>query len=110
MPRGAPGAARNQRDAQYIIRSMRLPFARAGLSLLAVGVLASCSSPLGRQYEYEEQIYLSVDGRATVVIDASLPALVALRRLPLDPTLRSSVDREQVRKLYATAGCDDVRA
>ena len=109
MPRGAPGAARNQRDAQYIIRSMRLPFARAGLSLLAVGVLASCSSPLGRQYEYEEQIYLSVDGRATVVIDASLPALVALRRLPLDPTLRSSVDREQVRKLYATAGCDDVR-
>ena len=49
------------------------------------------------------------DGRATVVIDASIPALVALRKLPLDPTLRSSVDRELVRRLYADAGCEDVR-
>lgn len=102
-------ARRNQREAQYIIRSMPLWFARAAATLIAVGVCAACSSPLGKQYEYEEQVYLSVDGSATVVIDASVPALVALRRLPLDPTLRSGVDREQVRKLYATTGCGDVR-
>jgi hypothetical protein len=88
---------------------MRCRSARAVVLLLASALLGACSGPLGKQYEYEEQIYLSVDGRATVVIDASLPALVALHRLPLDPTLRSSVDREQVRRLYATAGCEDVR-
>jgi hypothetical protein len=88
---------------------MRLSSARAVLPLLAIGVFASCASPLGKQYEYEEQIYLLADGRATVVIDASIPALVALRKLPLDPTLRSSVDRDLVRRLYADAGCEDVR-
>lgn len=75
----------------------------------AIVVLNACTNPLGRQYEYEEQIYLSIDGKATVVIDASIPALVALHGLPLDPSLRSPVDRDQVRRLFATAGCEDVR-
>lgn len=70
---------------------------------------AGCSNPLGRQYEYEEQLYLSVDGSATIVIDSSIAALVALRNLPLDPSVRTAVDRDQIRRLYATAGCQDVR-
>lgn len=82
---------------------------RLTILLPLVVVLAGCSNPLGRQYEYEEQLYLGVDGSATLVIDSSIAALVALRNLPLDPSARTSVDRDQVMRLYATAGCQEVR-
>ena len=59
--------------------------------------------------EYEEQIYLRVDGSATVVIDASIPALVALRNLPLDPSRASRIDRDELRTLFASQGCVDPR-
>jgi hypothetical protein len=76
------------------------------LCLLAiVPALGACSNPLARQYEYEEQVYLSVDGRATVVVDASLPSLVALRGAAIDPSLNGSTDRAGVRRLYESAGC-----
>ena len=77
--------------------------------LTAFIVLAGCRNPLGRQYEYEEQIYLGVDGASTLVLNASIPALVALHNLPLDPSPRTPVDRELVRRLFATQGCSDVR-
>jgi hypothetical protein len=96
-------------EPQYIIRTMR---ARSlTLTVLLAGLLAAgaCSSPFGRHYEYEEQLYLGVDGAATVVVDASVPALVALRGLPLDPAPRARVDPEQVRALFVRAGCGDVR-
>jgi hypothetical protein len=70
---------------------------------------AGCQNPLGRQYEYEEQVYLAVDGKATVVIDTSIPALVALRGLAVDPSSRTPIDREQIRRLYSVAGCTNVR-
>jgi hypothetical protein len=93
----------------YIIRLMRVgPWSRWG-SLAAVVLIAACANPLGRQYEYEEQIYLGIDGSATLVVDASIPALVALRKLPLDPSPKTPVDPDQVRRLFSTAGCDDVR-
>lgn len=88
---------------------MPFRFARMGAIVLVTAALVACSNPLGKQYEYEEQVYLSTDGKASVVIDASIPALVALRKFPLDPTLRSSVDRDQVRRLFAASGCQDVR-
>ena len=59
-----------------------------------------CRSPwrasggLGGQYEYEEEIYLELDGSATVVVNASIPALVALRGLPLDPNPEARIDRD----------------
>lgn len=80
--------------------------AAAGLLLLFV---VGCRNPLGRQYEYEEQVFLRVDGSASIVIDASMPALYALRGLGVDPSFRTPVDRDQIRRLYAAAGCDDVR-
>jgi hypothetical protein len=88
---------------------MSARFARAAMAAAVLASAVACSAPFGRQYEYEEQLYLSIDGKATVVIDASIPALVALHRLPLDPSFRTSVDRDQVRRLYSTAGCQDVR-
>ena len=76
-------------------------FLRA-LALAAIAFAgASCSNPLAPQYEYEEQLYLSVDGSATVVVDSSLPALVLLRGADID----ASATRESIRQLYEKAGC-----
>ena len=78
---------------------MRLAFA-----LLLTAVLASiaCGNVIARKYEYEEEIFLALDGSATVYVNASVPALVALRgvALPLDPAAR--LDRTAVRDLYET--------
>jgi hypothetical protein len=82
---------------------------RTTVAVVMLGLLAGCSNPLGRQYEYEEQLYLSVDGSARLVIDASLPSLVALFGLPLDPSLQTRVDREQIRRMFMTPQCPDVR-
>ena len=84
---------------------------RAGLAvgLLLLALAAGCSNPLGRQYEYEEQIYLSVDGSATVVVDSSIPALVALRGATFDTSTSAGATREQVRGWFESSGCQDVR-
>jgi hypothetical protein len=55
----------------------------------------------GRQYEYEEDLTIDIDGSGTLTINASLAALNALRGLDVDP-LASSVDRERIRALYAS--------
>jgi hypothetical protein len=88
---------------------MRVWSARAAAVVLGLAVVAAgCSNPLGRKYEYEEQLYLSVDGSARVIVDTSIAALVALRDFP-DSSSRSSVEREEVRKFYVDGGCPDVR-
>jgi hypothetical protein len=73
--------------------------------LLAAATVVACSSPLGRQYEYDEQTYLAVDGSATVVVNSSLPALVALRGANIDPRVDGSADRDAIRQMYESAGC-----
>jgi hypothetical protein len=79
----------------------------AACSLL---VGAGCSGRgLGRQYEYEEEVYLKVNGAATIVVNASVPALVALRGLPLDPSPTARVDRETVRDLFASPAANVTR-
>src|SRR5512134_3534023 len=65
---------------------------------LIVLALPGCRSLIPRQYEYEEELYLSLDGTATMYVNGSVPALVALRGLDLDPDAR--VDRTRVRRLY----------
>jgi hypothetical protein len=76
-----------------------------GLGSLAV---AGCGNPLGVEYEYDEQLYLGVDGSAELVINASIPALVALRNLPLNPDPAVPVDRDQVRQAFSDPGCGEV--
>lgn len=71
--------------------------------------IAGCSSPLGTQYEYDEQLYLTVRGAATVIIDTSIPALIALRGAKLDPSSLARVDQTEVRHVYEAAGCHVVR-
>jgi len=65
-----------------------------------VFALAGCRDLLPRQYEYEEELYLALDGSATMYVNGSVPALIALRGLQLDPNPRQPVDRRRVRELY----------
>ena len=60
-----------------------------------MAVAASGCGMLGREYQYEEQVYLDTNGSATVTIDSSLPALVALRGLAIDTAPSARVDRER---------------
>jgi hypothetical protein len=78
---------------------------RLAAGVLAAATISACSNPLGRQYEYDEQTYLSVDGSASVVVNTSLPALVALRGAAIDPKADGSADRDGIRRLYESAGC-----
>lgn len=93
---------------QYIIRGMsRRARSRGGHAalqltlLLVVFASASCSAGdlFGKRYEYEEEVTLDLDGSATLTINASIPALVALRGLDLDVSA-GRVDRDRVRALY----------
>jgi hypothetical protein len=73
-----------------------------GVLLLATMLWSACSGVLSRKYEYEEEVFLALDGSATVYVNASVPALVALRglKLPVDPNAR--LDRQVIRDLYET--------
>ena len=51
----------------------------AGTVLAALVLSSAACQGLFREYEYEEELYLKVDGSATVVVNTSLPALTALR-------------------------------
>lgn len=55
---------------------------------------------LGKQYEYEEEVYLALDGKATVIVNASIPALVALHGLEADIDPAARVDRGAIRAFY----------
>jgi hypothetical protein len=73
--------------------------------ILVCAVLASaCGRLLKKDYEYEEELYLALDGSATLNVNASVASLVALRGadLPVDP--RARVDRERVRALFSGPG------
>jgi hypothetical protein len=72
---------------------------------IALGLAAGCSSPFGRQYEYEEQLFLDVDGSAEITVNASIPALIALRGLPVE----SSMNRDAIARVVEQAGCSNPR-
>lgn len=81
---------------------------RAVLAALVAAALSGCGGRaiggLGTEYEYEEDLTLSLDGSARLVVNASTPALAALRGLPLPTDLRTRADqiKEQVRALYTS--------
>jgi hypothetical protein len=71
-------------------------------ALISGLVLSGCSGGLVKHYEYDEDIYLSTDGSATIYLNASIPALVSLRGLELDTRPTANVDRDKVRRLFTT--------
>jgi hypothetical protein len=70
--------------------------------------LAACGvrSPLRTQPEYEEEIYLALDGTATVNVNASIASLVALRGFDLNVDPRGRVDRAEVRRYFEGRGVE----
>ena len=83
----------------------RLSFrALCALCVLPFVVLVSAcgGTNLFRQYEYEEDVYLSLDGSATVYVNSSIPALNALHGTSFDADPGSRVDREVFRTYYSS--------
>src|SRR3954464_11896018 len=72
---------------------------RAGRATFVAGVVATllsvtgCNRVLGREYEYEEDTTLSLDGSAIVYINTSIAALVALHGFDLNPDTRARFDQ-----------------
>lgn len=75
------------------------------LLLLVLGVVTACSTArVFREYEYEEDLYLALDGSVTLNVNASVAALVALHGADLDPDPGARVDRDKVRAYFSGQG------
>jgi hypothetical protein len=72
--------------------------------LLAATAAAACGGGRGlfRQYEYEEEIYLSLDGTATMYVNSSVAALNALRGTTFEVSPIARVDRQRVRDFFTS--------
>jgi hypothetical protein len=79
-------------------------WARALFALCVLSSAASvaCGTNLFRQYEYEEDMFLSLDGSATITVSASIPALNALRGTSFDPSPNARTDRDAIRKYFSS--------
>jgi hypothetical protein len=86
-----------------------LSTAAVAIVLLSVAGCEGGGGGLARQYEYQEDIYLSLDGSATIVVNASLPALVALKGVDLPVDYRTRINREEVRRTFGSPYNDVTR-
>jgi hypothetical protein len=72
------------------------------IGLLSIG--AACGDgQLIRHYEYEEDLHLDLDGSALMIVNASIPALVALHGLALPLDSGARLDRDQIRAAYESS-------
>jgi hypothetical protein len=70
--------------------------------LFVISTACGSTTTLFRQYEYEEEVYLSLDGSATVYVNSSLPALNALRGTSFDASPGERLDTAAVRAYYSS--------
>jgi hypothetical protein len=90
------------------MRSSTVAVLLATLVMATAATVAACSGrgigPLGPEYEYEEDLTIGLDGAASMTVNASVPALIALHGLSLnpDPRVRADQLKEQVRQLYSS--------
>ena len=74
--------------------------------VVALSASVACSSAgVGRifkQYEYEEEMYLSLDGSATLYVNASVPALNLPRGSTFDERPNARLDREAIREYFTS--------
>src|SRR5215813_2257847 len=73
-----------------------------GLCVLCVLCSGCSGAGLFKQYEYEEDMYLSLDGSATLYVNSSIAALNALRGTRFDATPSTPVDRDAVRAYFTS--------
>jgi hypothetical protein len=96
------GAARSNAQTAAITGKVRL-CVLCGLCVLIVSSLAcGGATSIFRQYEYEEEVYLSLDGTATVNLNSSLAALNALRGTSFETAANVRVDTAAIRAYYTS--------
>jgi len=76
----------------------------AALAAASILIVSGCRTVLPRQYEYDEQFDISLDGTATAYVNASIPALVVLRGIDLDAGPAARLDRARVRQFFTSDG------
>jgi hypothetical protein len=81
---------------------MRIGRAAALLAALTLSAAGCRTGELFKQYEYEEDVYLSLDGSATVYVNASVAALDALRGAAFATSANATIDRDAVRAWFST--------
>jgi hypothetical protein len=86
------------------VRALVFVFLRVLLGSLVAACTSACSggSVFGRTYEYEEDVYVSLDGSAEIIVNASIPALVMLRGLDLNLDSAARFDSDHLRAAYAS--------
>ena len=76
---------------------------RSWCVLLAACVLSACGGGgLFKSYEYEEEMYLSLDGTATVYVNSSVAALNALRGASFDTNPDVTPARDAVNAYFSS--------
>ena len=83
--------------------------AALALALSTIAASACDVSQLIRRYEYEEDVYLWLDGTAMVYVSGSVAAINALRGASFNPDPAARVDRAKIRDFYSTPFTHDVR-
>jgi hypothetical protein len=81
----------------------------AAIAVLAIAAAVSACSGDGvfkREYEYEEELYLALDGSATLNVNASVDSLNALRGATFNPDPVARVDRDDVRRFFGADNAD----
>jgi hypothetical protein len=73
------------------------------ISISLTAAVACSSSGLFRQYEYEEELYLSLDGSGTMYVNSSIAALNALRGTTFDASPSARFDRDAYRTFFNSA-------
>ncbi len=90
--RSGLAAMRAEKFLLYHWRTMRI--VRSRVAAPAPRRIGCGAAALFRQYEYEEEMYLSLDGSATIYVNSSIPALNALRGSSFDAgRMRGSIER-----------------
>ncbi len=79
------------------------------LALVVSSAACGGSATLFRQYEYEEEVYLSLDGSATVYVNSSLAALNALRGTSFDTSPAARVDTAAIRAWFTSPATRVIR-
>lgn len=76
---------------------------RVGAVIVLLATMVACGGgELFKQYEYEEDVYLSLDGSATVYVNGSLAALDALRGASFNLSPNARFDTAAVRAFFST--------
>jgi len=98
-------AARAGRAARTFLHALRGSTVAVFGSVLLLDVsMVACGGGGGlfRQYEYEEEMYLSLDGSATIYVNSSIAALNALRGTSFDASPSGRFDRDEIREYFSS--------